>query len=100
MEQKKYYEHDLQKMTVYQLQEIARREKIIPAVANRLDKELLIQTILRYRGAEKALLINDYRAEDYTRLEEIFPHITFQPQPSNLECNAEISVWSGLAVNF
>ena len=100
MEQKKYYEHDLQKMTVYQLQEIARREKIIPAVANRLDKELLIQMILRYRGAETALLINDYRAEDYSRLEEIFPRITFQPQPSNLECNAEISVWQGLAVNF
>ncbi|MBQ7628617.1 MAG: molecular chaperone [Selenomonadaceae bacterium] len=100
MEQKKYYEHDLNKMTVYQLQEIARYEKIIPAVANRLDKELLIQTILRYRGAEKALLINDYRPEDYRRLEDAFPHITFQPQPTNLECNAGINVWQGLAVNF
>lgn len=100
MEQKKYYEHDLKKMTVYQLQEIARREKIIPAVANRLDKELLIQTILRYRGAEKALLINEYRPEDYQRLEELFPRITFQAQPTNLECNAEIKVWQGLAANF
>ena len=71
MEQKKYYEHDLRKMPVYQLQEIARREKIIPAVANRLDRELLIKTILRYRGAEKALLIDDFRAEDYQRLEDV-----------------------------
>ena len=70
MEQKRYYERDLQRMTVYQLQEIARREKIIPAVVNRLDKELLIKTILLYRGAERALLINEYRAEDYRRLEE------------------------------
>lgn len=100
MEQKKYYEHDLRKMPVYQLQEIARREKIIPAVANRLDKELLIQTILRYRGAEKALLIDEYRAEDYQRLEDSFPQITFQAQPTNLECNADINVFQGLAVNF
>ena len=35
---KKYYEQDLRLMSVYQLQEIARREKIIPAVANRLDR--------------------------------------------------------------
>ena len=100
MEQKKYYEHDLKKMTVYQLQEIARREKIIPAVANRLDKELLIQTILWYRGAEKALLINEYRPEDYKRLEESFSYIIFQAQPNNFQCNADIIVWQGLAVNF
>ncbi len=100
MEQKKYYEHDLRKMPVYQLQEIARREKIIPAVANRLDRELLIQTILRYRGAETALLINDYRADDYQRLEDCFPQITFQAQPTNLECNADINVWQGLGINF
>ena len=100
MEQKKYYERDLKKMTVYQLQEIARREKIIPAVANRLDKELLIKTILRYRGAEISLLIDDFRAEDYKRLEEIFPYLDFHPQPTNLECNADITVWQGLAVDF
>lgn len=100
MEQKKYYEQDLKKMTVYQLQEIARREKIIPAVVNRLDKELLIKTILRYRGAEISLLIDEFRPEDYQRLEKIFPHINFQSQPSNLECNADIKVWQGLAVNF
>ncbi len=100
MEQKKYYKHDLQRMMVYQLQEIARREKIIPAVADRLDKELLIQTILRYRGAEKALLINEYRPEDYQRLEEIFPRLTFQSQPTNLECNAGIQVWRGIATDF
>ncbi len=100
MEQKKYYERDLKKMTVYQLQEIARREKIIPAVANRLDKELLIKTILRYRGAEISLLIDEFRPDDYQRLEEIFPHLDFHPQPTNLECNADIKVWQGLAVDF
>lgn len=87
-------------MTVYQLQEIARREKIIPAVANRLDKELLIKTILRYRGAVESLLINEFRPDDYQRLEEIFPHLDFHPQTTNLECNADIKVWQGLAVNF
>lgn len=100
MTQKKYYAHDLKKMSVYHLQEIARREKIIPALTNRLDKENLIQIILRYRGAETALLINEYRDEDYQRLENFFPHVKFQAQPTNLECNARINVWRGLAVNF
>lgn len=100
MEQKRYYAHDLERMTVYQLQEIARHEKIIPAVVNRLDKELLIQTILRYRGAETALLINEYRSDDYKRLEEIFPKITFQPQQGHFEFNARINVWQGLATDY
>ena len=100
MTQKKYYEHDLKKMTVYHLQEIARREKIIPAVANRLDKDLLIQTILRYRGAETSLLIDEYNVEGYKRLEDFFPRITFQAQPTNLECNAGIQVWRGIATDF
>lgn len=100
MKQKRYYEHDLKKMTVYHLQEIARREKIIPAVTNRLDKDLLIQTILRYRGAETALLIDEYDPENYQRLEEFIPRVTFQPQPTNLECNAGIQVWRGIATDF
>lgn len=100
MEQKRYYEHDLNRMTVYQLQEIARHEKIIPAVTNRLDKELLVKTILLYRGAETALLINDFREDDYKRLEEIFPKITFQPQPVHLEFNAQINVWQGLGTDY
>lgn len=100
MEQKKYYEHDLKKMSVYQLQEIARREKIIPAVVNRLNKELLIKTILRYRGVEKALLINEFREDDYQRLEKVFERITFQPQKANLNCTSGINVWQGLATDF
>lgn len=100
MEQKKYYEQDLNRMSVYQLQEIARREKIIPAVVNRLNKELLIRTILRYRGAETALLIDKFRAEDYERLEKLFEKMTFQPQKTNLTCTAGINVWQGLSTDF
>ena len=99
-QQRKYYKHDLDRMTVYQLREIARREKIIPAIVNPLDKELLIHTILRYRGAETALLINEYHAENYKRLEEIFHHITFQNKQIDLECNARIEVWQGLSTKF
>ena len=100
MEQKKYYEQDLKRMSVYQLQEIARREKIMPAVVNRLNKELLIRTILRYRGAETALLINKFDSEKYQRLEKLFEKLIFQPMKTNLNCTASINVWQGLAVNF
>ena len=55
---------------------------------------------MRYRGAEISLLIDEFRAEDYKRLEEIFPYLDFHSQPTNLECNADITVWQGLAVDF
>ena len=100
MEQKKYYEQDLNQMSVYQLQEIARREKIISAVVNRLNKELLIRMILRYRGAVRSLFINEFRADDYQRLEKLFEGINFQPLENKLNCTAGINVWQGLAVDF
>ena len=100
MEQKRYYERDLERMTVYQLQEIARHEKIIPALINHADKDFLIKTIIQYRGAERALLIKEYRSEDYQRLEEHFSEITFQPQPAHFEFNAKINVWEGLGTDY
>ncbi|MBR1729602.1 MAG: molecular chaperone, partial [Selenomonadaceae bacterium] len=100
MQLNRYYQRDLQRMTIYQLREIARREKIIPAMVNQLDKDFLIQTILRYRGAETDLLINEYRSEDYERLEAAIRQIKFQSSEIDLDVNARIEVWQNLAVDF
>ena len=62
---KRYFRRDLERMTVYQLREIAQRERVIQGIVNPLDKELLVEVILRYRGAETSFLICEYRAEDY-----------------------------------
>ena len=46
----KYEKSELELMTTYQLREICRREKIMNGVIHPLDKEELIQTIMRYMG--------------------------------------------------
>lgn len=98
---KRYYRQELELMSVHQLREIARRERIIQGMVNPLDKELLVDTIMRYRGAESALLIREYRAEDYEIMEEAFRHITFQAKKDvKIECSARITVYQGLAVDY
>jgi hypothetical protein len=98
---KRYHRQELELMTVYQLREIAKRERIIHGIVNPLDKDLLVDTILRYRGAESALLIREYRAEDYEILEETFHHMVFQERKDvKLDCSARITVYQGLAVDY
>ena len=66
----KYYRQDLEHMSIYQLREIVRQEKIISAMNSTLEKDLLIRMILRYRGATTSLLIREYNSENYQRLEK------------------------------
>ena len=97
----KYYRQDLEHMSIYQLREIARQEKIISAMNSTLEKDLLIRLILRYRGATTSLLIREYNSENYQRLEKALHDITFQNDTSiNLECRARLTVYKGLEVGF
>lgn len=52
----KYEKSELELMTTYQLREICRREKIMNGVIHPLDKEELIQTIMRYMGKDRTSL--------------------------------------------
>ena len=65
---KRYQKSQLLLMTTYQLKELCRREKIIKGVINPMDKEELIQVILRYRGAEEHYLIK--ASKEFKSLEE------------------------------
>ncbi len=97
----RYFRQELELMTVYQLREIARKERIIQGIINPLDKDLLVDTIMRYRGAESALFIREYREEDYEILEKAFHSISFSARKDvSLECSARITVYQGLAVDY
>ena len=52
----KYEKSELELMTTYQLREICRREKIMNGVIHPLDKEELIQAIMRYMGKDRTFL--------------------------------------------
>ncbi len=98
---RRYYRQDLEMMSVYQLREIAQQEKLVTGIVNPLDKELLMHVILRYRGAEKALMIREYQPEAYKELEEIFLKLNFQQRKSLVpDCRARLEIYRGLAVDY
>lgn len=53
---------ELMEMTTFQLRNICYKEKLVTGLMNTLTRDQLIETILRYRGAEETLLI---RAEGW-----------------------------------
>ena len=100
-EKKRYYRRDLELMTVLELREIARRENIISGIINPLQKDLLIDTILRYRGADAALLIKEYREEDYEVLTEAVLRASFRKKEEvSVEASARITLYQGLAADY
>ncbi|MBR3622010.1 MAG: molecular chaperone, partial [Selenomonadaceae bacterium] len=100
-EKKLYYRRDLELMTVLELRDIARRENIISGIINPLQKDLLIDTILRYRGADAALLIKEYREEDYNRLTEAVLTASFRKKKDvSVEASARITLYQGLAADY
>ncbi len=50
---------ELMEMTTFQLRNICSKEKLVTGLINTLTRDQLIQTILRYRGAEENLLIKE-----------------------------------------
>ena len=100
-ESKRYYRSDLELMTVLELREIARRENIISGIINPLQKDLLIDTILRYRGADAAFLIKEYRKEDYENLTAEIAKVSFRKREDiSVEASARITLYQGLAADY
>ena len=97
-----YFKEDLESMTLYKLKEICKKEKIIPGVIKILDKDELIQTILRYRGAYRGSLIKNYNVDSVERIKKIFKNIKEEPYPTELflDCNYKITVYETLAIDF
>ena len=98
---RRYYRRELLGMSTVQLQEIARREKVIVGIVNPMDKEALIETIMRYRGADDNLLIRKYSEKGWNALEAALKKTVWQ-QAVGLapECSGKFIVWQQLAVDF
>ena len=67
-----YTEEELRQLTTLQLREICLKEKIVVGVAYKLDRQYMINTILKYRGAKLRCFINSYIEESFEALTENF----------------------------
>ena len=96
----KYEKSELELMTTYQLREICRREKIMNGVIHPLDKEELIQTIMRYMGKRQDFLICDKKKGGEERVEEFLKKTRIVIKPcKELYCQSQILAYDTLC-NF
>lgn len=65
-----YKKSELKDMTTFRLREICIREKLIKGIANPLNRQELINTIVRFRGEEETLLIKKRAEGGFFRIEE------------------------------
>ena len=88
-------------MTTLQLKEICRKEKIIQGVINPMDKEELIRTILRFRGAEECYLIEKADEKGMEALERVFRETSLhEKHDRSLKCSSKIIVYEGTAIGI
>ncbi len=66
---KLYTREELSEMTTFNLRNICQKEKLVEGLTNSLDREGLIQTILKYRSAEESLLIKSKKQGGLERVE-------------------------------
>ncbi len=99
--EKRYHKAELELMTVFQLREICRKEKIIQGMIDPMDKEELIRTVLRFRGAEEFSLIQEADEEGLLALGRLLQKTKLRVrQDGNIKCSSKITVYEGRAIGF
>ncbi|MGC5325325.1 molecular chaperone, partial [Brevibacillus sp. SYSU BS000544] len=97
----RYTRDELTEMTTYQLRNICYIEKLVPALINTLDREALIETILKFRGAVTHQLIQENVTGGYERVEAVIKKYLRTPFPDNgsIKVPARMTLYSGLSIN-
>ena len=96
-----YRREDLQGMNIFQLHDVCKREGIIHATLDRLDREELIQLVMTYRGARDYLLLTAYDAEAMDRLQQELSRVRISPLPKEkLQTPSKISLFKDLETGF
>jgi hypothetical protein len=98
---RKYKGDELAEMTTIQLRNICFQEKIVKGVIHTLDRENLIRTILKYRGAEESYLIHQFSQGGLERVAAALGDLNLcLPDREQIKIPAKISLYreSGVTV--
>ncbi|WP_339258787.1 molecular chaperone [Lysinibacillus sp. FSL K6-3209] len=102
--EKKYMTYtrvELMEMTTFQLRNICYKEKLVTGLMNTLTRDQLIETILRYRGAEETLLIKERKDGGFERVEAAMQTYLKTPLSDNGEIKipAKMSLYNGMKID-
>ncbi|OEC03220.1 molecular chaperone [Lysinibacillus sphaericus] len=92
---------ELMEMTTFQLRNICYKEKLVTGLMNTLTRDQLIETILRYRGAEETLLIKERKDGGFERVEATMQTYLKTPLSDNGEIKipAKMSLYNGMKID-
>lgn len=92
---------ELMEMTTFQLRNICYKEKLVTGLMNTLTRDQLIETILRYRGAEETLLIKERKDGGFERVEAAMQTYLKTPLSDNGEIKipAKMSLYNGMKID-
>lgn len=92
---------ELMEMTTFQLRNICYKEKLVTGLMNTLTRDQLIETILRYRGAEETLLIKEWKDGGFERVEAAMQTYLKTPLSDNGEIKipAKMSLYNGMKID-
>lgn len=97
----RYHKTDLELMTTFQLREICTKERILQGVINPMDKEELVHTILRYKGADEYFLIQRQDGVGMKAVEEVLKNSKLHRRPAGfLNFRSKIIAYEGLAIGY
>jgi len=91
---------ELELMTTFHLREICRKEKIIHAAMDTMDKEELVRIIMRFRGQEDCLLVRKNIPGGHRRVEEFCQNVKLVEMKHDFSVPARIMAWKGLDTNW
>jgi hypothetical protein len=97
---RRYKREELQELTTLQLRNICYQEKIVNGVVYTLDRENLIRTILKYRGAVDQYLIKEFNAAGYQRVKDAFDEAikTKLPDHDQIKIPAKITLYPAIGL--
>lgn len=96
-----YTRSEVTEMTTYQLRDICYRERLVDGLVQTLERDELIRTILKYRGADESLLIREPNPDGLSRVEEAVRRYLNTPLKAlgDIRVPARIVLYAGLATN-
>lgn len=96
-----YTRAELMEMTTFQLRNICYKEKLVKGLVNTLTRDQLVQMILRYRGAEEHLLIEEYAEGGFARVEAAMQSYLKTPlaDNGNIKVPAKMSIYREMKID-
>lgn len=96
-----YTREELEEMTTFHLRNICQREKLVIGMIYNLDRNALIETILKYLGAKDNLLIKDFKEDGFQNLEQALKNYLRTPMSDNpnIQVPAKLILYKGLKMD-